>query len=224
MSKRSRGEKGEKAVISFLSDLPDYHHVLNDVTLVNASSGMSHQIDHVLLHPHGVFVIETKNYAGTINVNECSGEWWSKIRGKSHRIGNPLRQNKSHAIALRKALKGEVHPVPVVVFVQNNAPYLGDENVINLKDLALFIDSYPYEKTLTPKTLDSLKKKIEEAAVPLSREEHVENIAILKQVRKEQQAEMTYAIEQRKCPRCEGEILTDGETFVCVNCGYHFSL
>ena len=224
MSKISRGDKGEKEVSSFLSKLKEYHHVFNNVTFQNASSEMTHQIDHILLHPHGVFVIETKNYFGEISVNELTGEWSIKAKWRSHRISNPLRQNKSHSIALRKAIKSRIQPIPVVIFVRNNAPYLGDENVINLSDLLLFIESYPYERLLSNKELDELKSEIENASVDISRKEHVENINIIKQVRKETQAEMTYAIEQGKCPRCETPMENEGFDYRCPKCGYHFSL
>ena len=60
MSKQSRGDKGESLVRKSLSKIKEYHKVLNDVTFINQKSEMTHQIDHILIHPHGVFVIETK--------------------------------------------------------------------------------------------------------------------------------------------------------------------
>ena len=71
------------------------------------------------------------------------------MKNERVKISNPLKQNKSHAIVVQKLLKKKYEVIPVVVFVKNNAPYMGDENVINLKDLLLFIDSYPYEKELS---------------------------------------------------------------------------
>lgn len=60
MSKRTRGEKGEQLVSSLLETIKEYKYILNDVTFLNKKSEMTHQIDHILIHPHGVFVIETK--------------------------------------------------------------------------------------------------------------------------------------------------------------------
>ena len=59
--------------------------------------------------------------------------------------------------------------------MQNNAPYLPDDNVINLSDLLLFIESYPYQHKMQKATLDKIKKKIERHVSNISHEEHVEN-------------------------------------------------
>ena len=69
MSTNTRGQKGESLVKKNLSKIKEYHHLLNDITFVNEKSEMTHQVDHILIHPHGVFVIETKNYYGTIICN-----------------------------------------------------------------------------------------------------------------------------------------------------------
>ena len=224
MSKLDRGEKGEAKVNALLEGIAEPRYVFHDVTLVNATSEMTHQIDHILVHPHGVFVIETKNYYGQILYDEASGEWSKVVRGQKTRTSNPLKQNKSHAITLRKALKGSVHPIPVVVYARNNAPYLPDENVINAEDLSLFVESYPYPRLLTLAEMAEIKRQIEEACVEVSKKEHLENIAILKQVRKETQAEMAYAIEQGLCPRCDHKIVVEGYEYHCPNCGYRFKL
>ena len=54
--------------------------------------------------------------------------------------------------------------------------------------------------------MDEIKRLIESITVDVPKEEHLENIAILCQVRKEGQAEMAYAIERRLCPRCDAPI------------------
>ena len=224
MSKRSRGKKGEAKVAQILEGIKEYHHLFHDVTLVNATSEMTHQIDHILIHPNGVFVIETKNYYGTIEYDEIEEEWYKIVGEEKIRFRSPLKQNKAHAVTLRKALKAKCKPIPVVVFVKENAPYLPDENVINLSDLLLFIDSYPYEKQYTKAEMDELKDLIASVIVEVSAEEHLENIEIMKQVRKELEAEMTYAIEKGICPRCDHKMKVDGYSYHCSFCEYHFKL
>ncbi|PLT28172.1 nuclease-related domain-containing protein [Peribacillus deserti] len=56
--------------------LKDYYH-LNDILINNtgSSSGYS-QIDHVVLTPYGIFVIETKNYQGTIYGQRIARHGW----------------------------------------------------------------------------------------------------------------------------------------------------
>ena len=224
MSKASRGKLGEKKVSSLLESIPEEHYLFNDVTLINKTSEMSHQIDHILVHPHGLFVIETKNYSGQIIVDPNDGTWYKILRGQKTRISSPLHQNKSHAITLRKALKSQYKPIPVVVFTQNNAPYLPDENVINLDDLLLFIDSYPYPRRYSSKELLDMERLIESIASDVSLKEHLENIKTMKLVKKEIEAEMTYAIERGLCPRCNHKIMAKDYDYSCPHCGYQFKL
>ena len=99
MSKVSRGQKGEEIVALTLNNIKCKHYVLNNVTFINNKSDMSHQIDHILIHPHGVFVIETKNYYGHIIVEPKANRWIRSIKGLMKQIPNPLLQNKSHAIS-----------------------------------------------------------------------------------------------------------------------------
>lgn len=224
MSKASKGRAGERRVNEVLESITGPHFVFHDVTLVNQTSMLTHQIDHILIHPHGLFVIETKNYSGSIDYDEIENKWTKTIRHVTTPISSPLRQNKSHATTLRKALMGPYRPIPVVVFVQNNAPYLPDENVINLNDLPLFIESYPYETEFSLSQMEAMKKAIEAAMVDVSLKEHLENISIVKKVRKESQAEMTYAIERGLCPRCDGPMEVHGYEYSCKKCGFRFKL
>ena len=224
MSKISRGEKGEKAVRKKLDSISCYHKLLNDVTFINDKSEMSHQIDHILIHPHGVFVIETKNYFGEINVVNGEPYWTKTIKGKIDRIHNPLKQNKNHVRMVKKILENKYETISLVVFAKNNAPYLDDENVINLNDLLLFIDSYPYQKLLNKNEIDKIYQEISKKCIDISRDEHVENISYLKQINMELKAEIMYAIESRKCPRCGGNIIENNNKFKCDKCDYKFNL
>jgi hypothetical protein len=82
MSKQSRGDKGEKLVSFLLEGINEYKYVLNDVTFLNKKSEMTHQIDHILIHPHGVFVIETKNYYGNISTVPGEAFWIKEVNGE----------------------------------------------------------------------------------------------------------------------------------------------
>ena len=222
MSKISRGQKGESLVKKSLSNLKEYHKVLNDSTFINERSEMTHQIDHILIHPHGVFVIETKNYYGKINCDTHDSFWLKENRGKVERISNPLKQNKSHVTMVKRAINNEVEVIPVVIFVKNNAPYMGDENVINLKDLRLFISTYPYERILEKEEIDSLYKTIKSKTSKVSKAEHLENIGYLKQIRKENQDEISEALESGICPRCGGKIINEDYKYSCSKCDFKF--
>ncbi len=224
MSKISQGKKGEDKVISLLKKEKLYHKVINNATYVVGKTLMSHQIDHILIHPHGVFVIETKNYYGDINAQTYDSFWLKTIKGKTEKIANPLKQNKSHTIIVNNLLNKKYEVIPVVVFVRNNAPYFDDENVINLKDLHLFIDSYPYQKELNKEEINLIYKILKEKETKITKKEHLENIEYLKQFRRESQLEMAYAIEKRICPRCNHEMVVKDNEFFCSHCDYKFKL
>ena len=144
MSKVSRGDVGENKVASVLKSIKEYHYIFNNVTLKNKKSEMSHQIDHILVNSHGIIVIETKNYYGKINFDEKTKTWTSTVKGKTTQIKSPVSQNKSHAINLNNIFKGQVSITSVVVYANNNAPYIANENVINLEDLKTFLETYDF--------------------------------------------------------------------------------
>jgi len=58
------------------------------------------QVDHVVVSAHGIFVIETKNYAGWIFGSERDRTWTQKLGRRSYKFQNPLRQNYKHVRAL----------------------------------------------------------------------------------------------------------------------------
>ena len=118
---------GERRVRSVLTRRYRDWPLFNDVLL--PSGGGTAQIDHILVSPGGVFVIETKDMNGWIFASPGQQRWtqtfmagrWSRLVGvKSKRFTfyNPLLQNEGHARALVKL--GVVDPWeirPVAVFV-----------------------------------------------------------------------------------------------------------
>lgn len=56
----SKGKIAEKMVHHKLMQLPEEYHVIDDVLFM--SNGRSTQIDHIVVSPYAVFVIETKGY------------------------------------------------------------------------------------------------------------------------------------------------------------------
>ncbi|MFP3632155.1 nuclease-related domain-containing protein, partial [Burkholderia sp. SIMBA_045] len=71
-----KGELGEYKVNIQLDQMPKAYKHLTDLLLANpkAKSGYS-QIDHVLLTPYAVFIIETKNYSGEIKGGKEDKQW-----------------------------------------------------------------------------------------------------------------------------------------------------
>ena len=94
-----KGRLGERLVTNLLRQLPDTYHLVNDV-VVPGSGG---NIDHVVIGPCGVVVIETKRLAGKIR---CDGDRWY-VNGRLR--GSISAQANRGAAALRKFL-ADRHP------------------------------------------------------------------------------------------------------------------
>lgn len=96
------GELGEYKINIQLDQLPKKSFYLSDLLLPNSKtkSGYS-QVDHVVLTSYGIFVIETKNYTGTIYGDRNREKWL--INGKFPMI-NPFNQNYGHVQAIKSHL------------------------------------------------------------------------------------------------------------------------
>lgn len=102
-----KGELGEYKINIQLDQLPMEYRYLSDLQVENpkAKSGYS-QIDHVVLTPYGIFVIETKNYQGTIYGGKERKTWL--VNGK-FKMMNPFVQNYGHIQALKFFIDEKYH-------------------------------------------------------------------------------------------------------------------
>lgn len=86
-----------------------------DDVIVPARDGTT-QIDHIIVSPYGIFVIETKNMKGWIFGSENSAKWTQSIYGKKTSFQNPIRQNYRHIKCLAEYLKINESVMHTVVF------------------------------------------------------------------------------------------------------------
>lgn len=218
--KRKRGDKGEDLVSLAITSIPIYSQTINNFCYVNTKSGMTHQIDHIFICSNGVFVIETKSFYGEVSLDKF-GNFIRKDKKSSNRVGNPIAQNKSHTLLVNKLLGKKVDVVSLIVFVNNNAPKVSGENIINLNDLESFILSYQGCGKLNDSTVDNIFLKLLSFMSEVDETEHVENIGYLKKVRREEKSEKVYAIETRICPRCGGKMKEKSAIeLICNSCGF----
>lgn len=114
-SAQRKGKRGEKTVSLILETLPDCYLTFNDYYF--SVDGHSVQIDHIVLSPFGIFVIETKNFKGWIIGAETSEYWIKNYYGNKYKFRNPIKQNLSHVLALKKILGvPQEKIIPIVVF------------------------------------------------------------------------------------------------------------
>ena len=74
------------------------------------------QIDHVVLSPYGLFVVETKNLDGWIFGSETGKVWTQDLHGSKRTFQNPLHQNYGHTKALAEHLQVDHSRVHSIVF------------------------------------------------------------------------------------------------------------
>ena len=88
-----KGKAGEALVHNILMELPDEYYVMDDVVM-NTVRGTT-QIDHIVISKYGVFVIETKNYSGSIFGNDENKKWTQRnlvsLFSKDATLENSLR-------------------------------------------------------------------------------------------------------------------------------------
>lgn len=114
---RIKGALGEWALHRILvSELPaSYQHYRNLV--IPAEKGDFTEVDHLVLSPYGIFVIEVKNYQGWIFGGEKQPQWTVQRFRSKHQFMNPLHQNYKHTEAVKQLLglsgkdSGTVHSI-----------------------------------------------------------------------------------------------------------------
>lgn len=100
-----KGDEGEKIVASHLNTLPRDYFVYNDVQL----PGKGGNIDHIVIGPTGIFVIETKNYSGTYRIKDK--QWLYQKQGKWVDLKrNPGSQVRRNTVDLIKFLNDKAIP------------------------------------------------------------------------------------------------------------------
>ena len=134
------GALGELEVVTKLQNLPDDYILINDFSLsfnkpiYNRKENyyiQSIQMDHILVAPSGVFLIETKN--------------WSKHSVENHNLWSPVQQIKRANFALYIILNGKTSIL--------NKHHWGDRQ-IPIKNLIVLTKHKPIEKFQYVKVLN----------------------------------------------------------------------
>jgi len=120
--------------------LPASHYtILHDVTLETEQGTI--QIDHVVVSPYGIFVIETRHMPGWIAGSEREAQWTRIFIRSMSRFQNPLRQNSDHIKVLQQMLGLDASKFHSLVVFTGNAGFKTPMpiNVTRLGGLCPFI-------------------------------------------------------------------------------------
>jgi hypothetical protein len=161
-----KGRAGEARLRRELDDVlcDETFSFLHDLTLPDYDGTC--QIDHVLVSPFGVFVIETKNYNGWIFGSERNRMWTHTFHRKKYQFQNPLHQNYNHVKtvqALTRLRSDQIHSL--VVFTgrgEFKTPI--PSNVIKVQDLRRYFFARS-DVRLAPAEIESVVQQIQEKSL-----------------------------------------------------------
>ena len=214
-----RGARGESRVANLLSRLDNSkYRALNDL-LIGTARGTS-QIDHVVVSPQGIFVIETKNYSGWIHGGETSEYWTQTFYRKKHEFRNPIKQNWAHVFGLKEILRdfGPITYHPIIVFTGSSElkNVYSEMPVIYADDLLLTITETKDDRVLSGDQILAIERKLEQANI-LDRDLRRQHVRVIQN--------RTHVRDQSRqllvCPHCGGSLVVRtgkyGKFYGCPN-------
>lgn len=128
------------------------------------------EFDHIIIRENGVFLIETKNLSGMIEIDK-SGNWTQTkdLRGRDKTtiaIEAPSFQAYRHEKLIRSFLAPEIPVSSIICLANPRALVKGQENsnvpVMKWDLLAQFIEERPSEKKLSHEEMEALHEQIKE--------------------------------------------------------------
>lgn len=97
------GKRGEAALTAQFEALSGYRKIITNAYIPTSRS--TTEVDLIMLHHSGVYVVEFKSYSGWIFGSEESQYWLQTFpNGDKMNFYNPIRQNEGHIASLMKFL------------------------------------------------------------------------------------------------------------------------
>ena len=204
-----KGRRGESRVRTAIGKTkPGSQYVINNLIL-NVGENKTSQIDHVLINRNGIFVIETKNYAGRIYGDEDQYRWTQVLAyGKvKNQLYNPIKQNKTHIRHISNVLTEKLPIVSAVVFVKGNTRFIKANGVYSVFGLRRLIKQ-PNARLTLLQMKKAYTELINAHDSSVSNSEHINNIR-----------SMQTDIANNICPRCGKKLVLKngkyGEFYGC---------
>jgi len=158
------------------------YHLIKNVTLPTEDG--TTQIDHVIVSPFGLFVVETKNMKGWIFGGEKQKIWTQKIYKHTNKFQNPLHQNYKHVKTLESLLGlSGLKIFSVIAFVgESTFKTQMPENVTQGRNYIKYIKSKT-QSILTEAEVKEIIDKIQSGRLAASfktHRDHVEHVNSIK--------------------------------------------
>ena len=202
----TKGAQGEKQVARHLRWLNGQKYIVLSDLMLPRRNGLT-QIDHVVVSVYGIFVIETKNYHGTICGTDRKEFWTQLLHGRQYSLRNPFRQNYAHIQALMQLLELDEDPFfSIVAFADDAVLEIeqeadAEEQLVHFRQLRRRIrrqrvpllsweDAQYYAGAILCANLDTAQ----------AREAHLAQID-------DEIAYRSFALRHGLCPRCGGRLV-----------------
>ena len=114
------GEKKTTFKLWLSLDAKTYRRFHN--VIIPAKNGTT-QIDHILVSPYGLFIVETKNKKGWIFGSENQPKWTQTLYGKKYSFQNPLRQTFRQKKILSEFLDLDESIVHTIVYFVGDSTF-----------------------------------------------------------------------------------------------------
>ena len=197
-SPKEIGDEGEAQVSRLLGlTVPGERYIFNNYILKRGNS--SAQIDHILVSRFGVYVIETKNYAGMIAGNHNATYWsqtldYGAVKNKMY---NPVKQNERHVEYVKRLLPPGTPIFSMVVFVRADIRYVNSPNVYTYEEFSDILRK-DASALLQPSQIKDVAERLTRAQANhvISDEDHIQNVQIIQE-----------KIENGICPRCNAKLV-----------------
>ena len=175
-----KGRWGEIEVANYLNSLSNEYVVINDVMI--ETNNRTSQIDHIVVSPYGIFVIETKNYSGILYGEEYESYVPYVCGSNQYSIYNPLKQNRSHVYTLMNALDIPNRNVfvPILAISDDCESHMQAKvDIVPFAYVCDAIDQYKY-KMFSRREVLSIAQRISDLNIQNAeeREKHVERVRL----------------------------------------------
>ena len=144
-----KGKAGEYAAYRNICNISGYKKFLFNVYVEDSkNSAKKTEIDLLLIHETGLYVIECKNFKGWIYGDETSEKWCQVFKnGKKFLFYNPIKQNYKHIQYLRHIVGTDKEITSIITF--------GDDatlkKITNTNDNLKIINNRELKRTLENK-------------------------------------------------------------------------
>lgn len=156
-----RGWIGEKktAIYLWLSLNSKVYQSFHDI-IISSGNGTT-QIDHLLVSPYGIFIVETKNRKGWIFGSEDQKRWTQSLYGNNYSFQNPLRQTFRQKKIISEILDLNESIIHTVIYFVGNCKIKTElpDNVMNSR-LGKYIKGFK-NQVLPPEEIERVVGEIE---------------------------------------------------------------